>query len=264
MYDIMVVEDSKPMLRNLVSQIEAVESRVRVVETAFDGEEAIGKLERARVDIVFSDIKMPVMDGLSFLSEVKRLSPGTRCVIVSGYDDFQFARQAIQLKIDEYILKPVVAEELGEVLKKLIAGIEAERRTLPASPIPNGDDEARDYSSRMLADAVMAYIKANIYGRLTMADISKRFHVSPSYIHRSMRAANGMTPMEYCMSLRIEEAKRLLCGNGDVLAKDVAEALGFEDQHYFSRVFKKFVGMCPMEYRDAGDHRDVSGDNCAS
>lgn len=124
MYQAMVVEDSKPILRSIARQIESVDSRIRVVATATNGREALTRLRNAKVDILFSDIKMPVMSGLDLLSEVRCQNPNLRCVIISGYDDFEFARQAIQLGVDEYILKPVANDELKTVLGKIVASLD--------------------------------------------------------------------------------------------------------------------------------------------
>jgi AraC-like DNA-binding protein/DNA-binding NarL/FixJ family response regulator len=124
----MVVEDSKPILRNLAQQIESVDCRVRVVAIAANGKEALTRLRGVKVDIVFSDIKMPVMSGLDFLSEARSRFPALRCVIISGYDDFEFARQAIQIGVNEYILKPVATDELRSVLNKIIASLDGEKK----------------------------------------------------------------------------------------------------------------------------------------
>lgn len=124
----MVVEDSKPILRNIAQQIESVHERVRVVATAGNGREALDKLRGAQIDMVFSDIKMPVLGGLDFLTEARSRNPGLRCVIISGYDDFEFARQAIQIGVDEYILKPVTKDVLRTVLEKIVASLDHGRR----------------------------------------------------------------------------------------------------------------------------------------
>ncbi len=127
-YSALVVEDSRPILRNIAQQIESVHDRVRVVATACNGREALMKLRGSRVDIVFSDIKMPVLGGLDFLGEARSLNPGLRCVIISGYDDFEFARQAIQLGVDAYILKPVTKDELRTVVEKIVSSLDLGRR----------------------------------------------------------------------------------------------------------------------------------------
>jgi two-component system response regulator YesN len=128
MYHAMVVEDSKPILRNIVQQIESMHARVRVVATASNGKQALARLSDTQVDIVFSDIKMPILGGLDFLGEAKTRRPGLRCVIISGYDDFEFARQAIQLGVDEYILKPVTPNELMPVLNRIVASLDQRTR----------------------------------------------------------------------------------------------------------------------------------------
>ena len=83
-----------------------------------------------------------------------------------------------------------------------------------------------------------------------MQDISDEFNISSSYISRLMKMYYNNSPMDYYNRLKIEEAKILLSRNPDMLVKDIAEILGFNDQHYFSKVFKMQYGLSPVDYKN--------------
>lgn len=109
-------------------------------------------------------------------------------------------------------------------------------------------------SPMAIAEKVEKYLRDNIYGNITMQDISDEFKISSSYISRLMKMYYSNSPMDYYNKLKIEEARKLLSENQDMLVKDIAEILGFSDQHYFSKVFKMQYGISPVDYKNkAGD-----------
>ena len=89
MIKVIIVEDKPPILWSIRQKIEAYSSEIQVVGEAFNGQEALALITELKPDIVFTDIKMPVMDGLQLISEVKKTRNDTAFVVVSGYDDFQ-------------------------------------------------------------------------------------------------------------------------------------------------------------------------------
>lgn len=108
----------------------------------------------------------------------------------------------------------------------------------------------RTGSPMAIAEKVEKYLRDNIYGNITMQDISDEFKISSSYISRLMKMYYGNSPMDYYNKLKIEEARKLLSENHDMLVKDIAEILGFSDQHYFSKVFKMQYGISPVDYKN--------------
>lgn len=115
----MVVEDEPPIQRMIKTAIERANEDFSVTHTALNGKKAVELLEKERVDVVFTDIRMPVMDGLALAEWIGSNQPETLVVIVSGYQDFEYARQAIQLKAFDYLLKPLSPEKLSALLEKL-------------------------------------------------------------------------------------------------------------------------------------------------
>src|SRR5512139_1296957 len=93
-----------------------------------DGELALPLLRTARPDVLITDIKMPFMDGLQLSKIVRERMPWVKIVILSGHDEFEYAQQAIKLGVTEYLLKPVTVQNLHQVLQKLTAQLDQEKK----------------------------------------------------------------------------------------------------------------------------------------
>lgn len=117
--NICIVEDESILLRNMKKKIQAVSENVEIIAEAFDGQEALEKITENCPDIVFTDIRMPVMDGLELARVLHRDFPDIFIVIVSGYDDFEYARTALKYGVCEYLLKPLRPDELKNCLTLL-------------------------------------------------------------------------------------------------------------------------------------------------
>jgi len=106
------------------------ETPYTLVGEAPDGEMALPIIRDTNPDIVITDIRMPFMDGLELCKVLKEQMPWIGIIVLSGYDEFEYARQCIQLGVREYLLKPINASDLREVLDKVSAQLKAERKTL--------------------------------------------------------------------------------------------------------------------------------------
>lgn len=128
MYKVMLVDDEKLITEGLKNLIDWEKLNLEVVATANNGEEALRKLKEEKVHIVITDINMPVMTGLDLIKEVKGKDNKTNFIILSGYDEFSYAKKAIEYGVDSYILKPIDEEELEKTLIKLLARIEKSKK----------------------------------------------------------------------------------------------------------------------------------------
>ena len=129
-YTVIVAEDEELLLNNLVHKIEKADPDFQVIGTAQTGAQALSLVEQMSPDVVFTDIKMPVMDGITLLTRIRDQFPFTKFVITSGFSDFEYAKKAITLKVSDYLLKPVDPDELQNVLLK----IKQELQIKPYSP----------------------------------------------------------------------------------------------------------------------------------
>jgi len=124
----LIAEDEPPILRTIKMMIEKCGSEFSVCFTAKNGAEALDCLEKAPVDIIFTDIRMPVMDGLALMEIVHRKYPDIFIVVLSGYQDFEYAKHALRNNAFDYLLKPITAEAISKTLIKLKTACHQRRR----------------------------------------------------------------------------------------------------------------------------------------
>lgn len=125
----MLVDDEIFITEGLKDLIDWKSIGLEVVQTADSGEEAIKKFNENPVDIIVTDINMPGKTGLELVKELKETGQNVKFIILSGYDEFSYAKRAIEYGVENYILKPIDEEELEAALKKLLANIAKEKNT---------------------------------------------------------------------------------------------------------------------------------------
>lgn len=126
MYKLILAEDEEDVREGIIAQIDWEKYGFEVVEQAENGREAADAIDRLLPDVVVTDIQMPFMNGLQLAEWIRSRHPNTKIIILTGYDEFEYAQKAIKLQIDEYILKPFSSQELIDVLLKVRAAIETE------------------------------------------------------------------------------------------------------------------------------------------
>ena len=128
-YKILIVDDEPIICQGLSQTIPWENYDIEVVGAVYNGKEAINQISiHPEIDIVITDIRMPNVDGLELSAFIKTNFPNIRVIIISGYDDFEYAKRAIKLGVKDYLLKPVDIDELVDNVKKITTEIEKERR----------------------------------------------------------------------------------------------------------------------------------------
>lgn len=128
MINVIVAEDKHPILRNVVKKINAYSPNIQVIGEATDGLSALEMCLKLKPDIVFTDIRMPGMDGLQLITELKKTAPNTLFIIISGFNDFEYAREAMRLGVTEFLLKPVTQQAIDEILEKVGSLVDSNHR----------------------------------------------------------------------------------------------------------------------------------------
>lgn len=126
LYSVMMVDDEEAVREAMVGKLDWEQIGFQVIGTAENGEEALELAEKLRPDVVMTDIKMPFMDGLTFCHKLKERQKGTRLVIFSGFDEFDYAKEAIKLEVEEYFLKPIDPRELRSVFVRIKKSLDEE------------------------------------------------------------------------------------------------------------------------------------------
>lgn len=129
MYRVLIVDDEPFILDGLFHIIQWEEYGAEIVAKAANGIEALNLIENMNIDILITDIKMPEMDGLELLQNIRKLELNPKIIILSGYDDFKLVKEAARLGIENYLLKPIEEDELSATLLNTIDKLENEMRT---------------------------------------------------------------------------------------------------------------------------------------
>lgn len=166
---VLLVDDEQIARQGIRTFVPWKELGCRLVGEASDGTEALALMEKLRADIVITDIRMPGMDGLELTAELVRIYPGCKVIILTGYEDFSYARQAIQYQVVDYLLKPVGEEELAESLKKVVAVLEeeAERRRENTRMRCMVSDNLEEIRRKILEDLLYGRMKGDAIRRQT-------------------------------------------------------------------------------------------------
>ncbi|SDZ42578.1 two-component system, sensor histidine kinase YesM [Evansella caseinilytica] len=240
MYTILLVEDEKWVRTAICKVIEKTGLPFRIEEAA-NGMEALDRLMSGSTDLVFTDIRMPVMDGLALANQIKDKEIRSDIIIVSGYDEFAYARQAIQLGVFDYLLKPVEQEEMESCLQKwLNRKTEHKKVSWPA------EEKAVDELSPV--EQVIFFIKQSMPGDVSLKQASKAVHLNASYLSQLFKERTGKNFNEYVTEQRMNEAEQLL-KRTSLRISEIAGRLGYADLAYFTNAFKKFFGVTPSTYR---------------
>lgn len=126
LYRMILVDDEEEVRKGIIRKIDWEALGFQVVGDAENGQDALEKIEQLEPDVVMTDIWMPYMDGLTLTSWIRQKYPSVKVLIFSGFDDFEYAQQAIKLNVTEYILKPVNVEELTRILNKVRENLDQE------------------------------------------------------------------------------------------------------------------------------------------
>ena len=247
-YSVIVAEDEPLILNNLVKKISNLNMGFQVVGTADNGKTALKLVESYSPDVVVTDIRMPVMDGLELLKIIYSRDPNIKKVVVSGYDDFKYAQQALKYEATDYLLKPLKSEQLIESFSRIRILLDSQRDTANRNILQLKENYS--YTPYEIAHLVEMYIKENYTKEINLDLISKNFNFTSNYLSKIFTKYIGKNPSKYLISLRINHAKHLLKNNKELSIKRIGELTGYPNQFYFSRIFKSVVGKSPAEYRD--------------
>lgn len=160
-FKVLIAEDEQIILEHIVEKIEQTDPSFQVVATAMNGEDALELVKIYRPDVLFTDVKMPLMDGIELIRHVKKLFPEIHIVILSGFDDFTFAQQALKLGVSDYLLKPMSLDSLRDTLDEIKGKLEQhnliQERNIITQDL-NGVQPSTSVPSALQNDKFMLYL----------------------------------------------------------------------------------------------------------
>ncbi len=237
MYKIVLIDDEPWSSAVLVKSINWEELGFYVSGIYQNSTKAYEEILKNAPDVIITDIAMPVLNGLDLISKIKKSLPNIRFIILSAYKDFEYAKTAMKLGVADYCVKPVDTTEIIELLIEIKIELDEKFGNKMYSDIPQDKFEE-----------IAFYIEENMHDKLSLLSIAERFFVSRTYICVLFRKNKNLTFSQYLTNIRIERSKMLL-KNTNMKLLEIAEKVGFQDEYYFSKVFKKYTGKSPSTYR---------------
>ena len=231
---ILIVDDEALIRDGIEKRIIKYGYHPEKIVKAMDARTAGEILEKEDMDVVFVDINMPFMNGLSFIEKYAR--EGIYFVIISGYDRFEYAKKAIELKVVRYLLKPIDKQEFIQTMDELTQKIDGKMRL-------------EEYSTnvKMILDCIQ---KNCSDGNFSLSVCASLIQLSESTISKLIKKEIGMNFNDALNFERIELAKQMLAkSDHKVKVSELAKACGFSSQQYFSVVFKKYTQKTPTQYQ---------------
>lgn len=239
MYSIMIVEDEYLVRQGIASLVDYEQFGMQVIAQAENGIEAWQKFQENPADILLTDINMPQMNGIELAKLVRDQAPKCHIVFLTGYDDFDYARTAIKLGADDYLLKPFSKDDVEEMLAKVQTKLDKERKKVQ---IQNLVDQGQRSE---LEEAIHARLADS---ELSLKSLAFQLGFSSSYLSVLIKKELGLPFQDYLIQERMKKAKLLLLTT-DLKIYEIAEQVGFEDMNYFSQRFKQVVGLTPRQFK---------------
>ncbi|MNW37748.1 putative response regulatory protein [compost metagenome] len=229
---IIMVDDEELVREGLSKQLRKYRSHWKVDRVFANGRQALDYLSCHQADVMLTDIRMPEMDGLELVKAASEMAPGMKSVILTGYAEFDYAREAIRYGVADYLLKPLEYQSIIELLDRL-------ERENGRSPYLGTMEKALYYIEEHYRDS-----------SLSLTKVADHVNLSSAHFSRMFKLENGEPFIQYLTGLRLKQAAFLL-EYSQLKIYEVGREVGYQDSHYFYNLFKKHFEMTPLQYREA-------------
>jgi len=248
----MVIADDELMIRKGLMSIPWNDYDIQVLGVAEDGHQALTLLKTQCPEILLTDIRMPGIDGLKLIEAAKAENPEIQSILLTGYEDFNYAREAIRLGAVGYILKPSDPDEIIESVNKAKQNLDNYGR--------NNSNHLKTTTIRNKAiGKLFDYMEKHYAEEITLYTAAEYVHMNHIYVSRLFKKEIGKTFLDVLTTIRLQKACELLADNDNKIY-EIAEKVGIYDSGYFSQVFKKYYDMTPSEYRDKLFSKGMNGE----
>ncbi|RRJ15659.1 response regulator [Lachnoanaerobaculum orale] len=199
-----------------------------------NGRKASQICDEVKPDIALLDIEMPGMNGIELAKYIKEKYADCIIIFITAYDRFDYAIEAMHIKAFDYLLKPWKEEKLCELINTAIENVRSMQKT--------------DSIVHSQKDVIKDYIDRNYKKDISAKDVAGILGYSDVYFSKVFKQLFDDNFINYLTKIRIDRAK-LLLKDVSFNIKEVGKSVGYADSNYFTKVFKRSIGMSPSEYR---------------
>lgn len=247
---IVIVDDEKFIREALRRMIDWEQLGMQVIGYCKNGVEAYNYILDEYPDIVLTDIKIPGMDGIELIDQIKKVDSDIEFIILSGYGEFEFAQRAMSYGIRHYLLKPCDEKKIVECLRAVSASIYEKRGRNANVQIGNAAD--RNHKTHKIIRQIIDYIDAHLSApEMTLKWFAQNYvYMNADYLSKVFYQETGTKFSDYVNQKRVDYAKKMIQDDPDITLNEIAREVGFADNpFYFSKVFKKYCSMTLTDYR---------------
>lgn len=259
--NLLMVNDEELTVETMKREMEWQRYGIDEVFTAYDADQAKEVIESETIDIMLCDIEMPGDNGIELLRWVRQMKKQIECIFLTCHPSFDYAKEAIALDCQDYILIPAKYEDIGQGVKKVVVRIterrEAEqyveygKRAIREQVEQTIDTHGEKKSRKESVKEVEYYILEHLGNEeLTVNHLANVFYMHPVYLNRMFKKEKAMSVSQYIIEERMKLAASLL-KSGQLSMSAVAEQVGYKGYPNFSNAFKKHFGCNPSEYLKA-------------
>lgn len=238
----LIADDDAIILRGMRKFIDWEQYGFEIVDLVSNGKDLLEACRNKSIDLVITDIEMPKLNGLDVMKELRKENKYLKIIVISGYDKFEYAKLAISYGVYYYLLKPINPVELVGVLNRL-------REEL--SEIKEKDESIKreTIDITQVVQEIKKRIDDNDDADLSIEYIQENYFVSSSYFSKAFKDMVGVNYSTYRLNHKMRYAAYLL-EHTNYRMYEIAEKLHYDDERYFGRVFKKYYGKTPKEWRN--------------
>jgi len=258
-----VIVDDEILERKALAKILAENMPdIQLAGEAANGRNAIRLADDLVPDIMLMDIKMPGIDGVEAVKEIRKRHPDIQFIMISAFDTFEYAKEVMRQGVKEYLLKPAKTEEIVSAIGRVQKDIRLEQKkaqeqmklkeqlskAISAIDLQSQGLSSEGWEGTSQLARTKEYIDSHYRNAITLEGAASYANLSPYHFSKIFKETFGITFIDYVTDLRIEQAKleiRLM----EKSLKEICFGVGYRDPNYFSRVFKKRTGFTPTEYR---------------
>ncbi|UOQ86867.1 response regulator transcription factor [Gracilibacillus salinarum] len=238
MYKMMIIDDESEIRIGLKNYFPWNQIGFDVVKDCVDGKVALNYLDQHDIDVILSDIRMPVLDGIELAKKLHESGSNIYLIFLSGYKDFSYAKEALKYGVKDYIVKPGKFEEIQEVFSRVKLELDKEWREL--------DENQASYCENIIR-TMKEHIQKQ-YASICLEDMAEVLNMSPNYISSYFKEKTGENFSTYLTKIKMEKAAELLV-DYHYKTYEISELVGYHNPKNFTRMFKKYYGMTPRDYR---------------
>lgn len=239
MYRVYLVDDDELILKEITEKVPWMDNGFEVVGVESNSKRAINIIQELKPNVIFCDLKMPTVDGHSFMKYIREKGMDVEFVMLSAYGTFEDACTFFKQDGFDYLLKPVQLEEVQLVLEKLANKL--------AKKNPSGKRDENEKMNEAFAEMV-GHLKHHYPEKFTLEKLGKQFALSPGYICNLFSKYYNTTLTCFLTDIRMKNAAKLIKESNYSL-KQIALECGYSDYYYFNKVFRAYYNMAPSQYQ---------------